>query len=97
MTAEVAESLVPHLACDGFDFDCELLTACARSGIPVEEVPVCVCYDSAASTTGLWSGLRMLGDLWRIRRRWRNRSVSLIAASRVSLPQLDQPRVPTAA
>lgn len=81
MTAEVAEVLVPHLACDGFDFDCELLTACVRTGIPVAEVPVCVRYDSIASTTGLRSGLRMLADLWRIRRRWRNRTVSGLSTS----------------
>ena len=30
MTAAVAEALLPHLTCDGFGFDCELLTACAR-------------------------------------------------------------------
>jgi glycosyltransferase involved in cell wall biosynthesis len=97
MTADVAESLLPHLACDGFDFDCELLTACARSGIPVTEVPVCVRYDSAASTTGMWSGVRMLADLWRIRRRWRNRAVPVVTTDRVSLPEPAQPRLPTAA
>ena len=52
MTAAVAERVLPDLRCDGFGFDCELLTACARLGIPVAEVPVCVRYDDAASTTG---------------------------------------------
>jgi len=44
-TAEVAERVLPNLTCDGFGFDCELLTACARYGIPVTEMP------SASATT----------------------------------------------
>jgi glycosyltransferase involved in cell wall biosynthesis len=75
MTAAVAERLVPELRCDGFGFDCEFLTACARTGIAVTEVPVSVRYESRASTTGLRSGLKMLWELWRIRRRWRNRTL----------------------
>ncbi len=71
MTAEVAERVLPNLACDGFGFDCELLTACARYGIPVTEMPVCVRYDDAASSTGgLKTVVTMLRELWRIRRRW---------------------------
>ncbi len=70
MTGRVAEQVVPNLACDGFGFDCELLTACARYGIAVAEVPVCVRYENAASTTGLPATLQMLRDLWGIRRRW---------------------------
>ncbi|HJZ59330.1 MAG TPA: glycosyltransferase [Gemmataceae bacterium] len=75
MTAAVARCLLPELGCDGFGFDCELLTACARSGVPVTEVPVCVRYDTTTSTTGLRATLRMLRELWQIRRAWRNRSV----------------------
>lgn len=71
MTAEVAGRVLPNLTCDGFGFDCELLTACARYDIPITEVPVCVRYGGAASSTG---GLRMIAtmlrDLWRIRQRW---------------------------
>jgi dolichyl-phosphate beta-glucosyltransferase len=75
MTASVAESVLPHMTCDGFGFDCELLTACYRSGIPLVEVPVNVRYDAATSTTGSRSGLRMLRELWRIRQDWRTKSV----------------------
>src|SRR5262249_51586645 len=70
MTAAVAERLLPRLGCDGFGFDCELLTACARLGVPVTEVPVCVRYDGAASTTGYRGTVRMLHELWRVRRAW---------------------------
>jgi dolichyl-phosphate beta-glucosyltransferase len=71
MSARAASLVLPHLRCDGFGFDCELLTACARYGLPVVEVPVCVRLEDRASTTGLRSVGRMVGDLWRIRRDWR--------------------------
>jgi dolichyl-phosphate beta-glucosyltransferase len=80
MSAAVAERIVPELRCDGFGFDCELLTACARSGIAVTETPVCVRYDDRASTTGPGAGLRMLREVWRIRRYWRNRTVPALPA-----------------
>jgi dolichyl-phosphate beta-glucosyltransferase len=70
MTAAVAERLLPTLRCDGFGFDCELLTACARLGVAVAEVPVRVRYEGGISTTGVGSCLRMVRDLWRIRRAW---------------------------
>jgi glycosyltransferase involved in cell wall biosynthesis len=73
MSAAVAERVVPALRCDGFGFDCELLTACARTGIAVTETPVCVRYADRASTTGAGAGLRMLREVWKIRRDWRNR------------------------
>ena len=75
MSAAVAERVVPELRCDGFGFDCELLTACARAGIPVAETPVCVRYDDRASTTGAGAGFQMLREVWGIRRRWRNRTL----------------------
>ena len=71
LSARAAWLVLPHLACDGFGFDCELLTACVRYGLPVLELPVTVRYEDRASTTGLWAVGRMMGDLWRIRRAWR--------------------------
>lgn len=70
MSARLAERLLPHLRCDGFGFDCELLTAWARYGIRVAEVPVTVRYQDRASTTGARPMLRMVRELWRIRRQW---------------------------
>jgi dolichyl-phosphate beta-glucosyltransferase len=71
MSARVAERLGPHLRCEGFGFDCELLTACARLGIAVQEVPVAVRYEDRASTTAGLPMMRMLRELWQIRRNWR--------------------------
>ncbi|HJZ58792.1 MAG TPA: glycosyltransferase [Gemmataceae bacterium] len=97
MTAAVARSLVPQLGCDGFGFDCELLTACAKAGVPVAEVPVSVRYDTAASTTGLRATARMLRELWQIRRAWRNRTVPVVLSATVAVPEPTRPRVPAAA
>jgi dolichyl-phosphate beta-glucosyltransferase len=70
ITARAAERVLPYLHCDGFEFDCELLTACRHFEIAVREVPVCVRYDGRASTTSLTSSLRMLRELWKIRCLW---------------------------
>jgi dolichyl-phosphate beta-glucosyltransferase len=71
LSATAVGQIVPRLRCDGFGFDCELLTACARLGFAVTEVPVRVNYRDAASTTGGRTMWRMLGDLCRIRRDWK--------------------------
>ena len=71
MTARVAELVLPHLRCDGFGFDCEFLTACSRWGIALVEVPVTVRYEDRTSTTGARPTLRMMRELWRIRRHWK--------------------------
>jgi glycosyltransferase involved in cell wall biosynthesis len=72
-SAAALERFLPHLRCDGFGFDCELLTACARFGVPVTELPVCVRYESGgASTTGAMATVRMLRELWAIRRAWKH-------------------------
>jgi dolichyl-phosphate beta-glucosyltransferase len=97
MTAAVAESLVPHLTCDGFGFDCELLTACARAGISLQEVPVCVHYDGKTSTTSPQTGLRMLRELWRIRRTWRTKAIVVPPTVPNSIPEDIRTRPPAAA
>jgi dolichyl-phosphate beta-glucosyltransferase len=79
LTARAAQVLLPHLRCHGFEFDCELLTACARLGLPVAEVPVCVRYDNRSSTTALRSVGRMVRQLWQIRRAWKYAPVALSA------------------
>jgi dolichyl-phosphate beta-glucosyltransferase len=75
MTARVAELVMPHLRCNGFGFDCELLTACVRFGVPVEEVPVSVRFEDRASTTGGRPTLRMMRELWQIRQSWKHAPV----------------------
>jgi hypothetical protein len=71
LSADAARCVLPRLRCNGFGFDCEMLTACVRFGLTVREVPVCVRYEDQASTTGWRTMVRMLGELWKIRRRWR--------------------------
>jgi dolichyl-phosphate beta-glucosyltransferase len=72
MSAAAARRLLPHLHCDGFGFDCELLTACAHFGVDVTEVPVWVRYENTASTTGVGAMRKMFRELLRIRRDWRS-------------------------
>jgi dolichyl-phosphate beta-glucosyltransferase len=70
MSADIVELIVPRLHSDGFELDCELLTACARQGIDVSEVPVCVRLHDSSSTTGLRATIQMVRALWRIRNAW---------------------------
>ena len=70
LSAHAAQLLLPHVKCTGFGFDCDLLSACRHFGLAVREVPVRVFYDSAGSTTGLTSSVKMVKELWAIRRRW---------------------------
>src|SRR5262249_45986089 len=70
-SAAAVRQLLPHLHCDGFGLDCELLTACGHLGLTVTESPVCVRFDDTASTTGWLAGLATLRELWRGRREGR--------------------------
>ena len=55
--AQVAERIAPRLRCNGFGFDCEMLTACSRLGIAVEESALCACtIATGASIDGLADG-----------------------------------------
>lgn len=81
MTATVAQRVLPLLQCDGFGFDCELLTACIRLQIPVEEIPVRVRLDSTASTTSARTSRRMLAELWKIRSRWNRERIEVPLSS----------------
>ncbi len=71
MSAAVVRRLAPLLRCDGFAFDCELLTACQHLKIPVSEIPVHVSYQDSATTTSLGGSLRMVRELYAIRRNWK--------------------------
>jgi dolichyl-phosphate beta-glucosyltransferase len=75
LSAAAARLLLPHLHCDGFGFDCELLTACAHFGVEVTEVPVWVRYEDRASTTSVRATRQMFRELLRIRRTWRRMAI----------------------
>ena len=79
--ARAAEGLFPRLTCDGFGFDCELLTLAERAGLAVEEVPVSVAYSDTRSTTTPRKTLRMVRDLFRIRKRLRGAVIDLSRAT----------------
>ncbi len=89
ISARAAWLVLPHLRCDGFGFDCELLTACARYRLPVVEVPVHVRFEDRASTTGLRATGRMIGELLQIRRDWRKAppalAMPLVGPERIGL------------
>lgn len=72
MSAAAAQQILPRLRCNGFEFDCELLTACSHLNLAVTELPVCVRYDDKASTTSVGSMARMVRKLWQIRQAWRS-------------------------
>jgi dolichyl-phosphate beta-glucosyltransferase len=75
LSARSAERILPHLSCNGFGFDCELLAACVGYGLAVVEVPVCVRYEDRASTTGVRTMGCMLRELLSIRRVWGHRAL----------------------
>jgi dolichyl-phosphate beta-glucosyltransferase len=72
LSAGAVNLVLPCLSCDGFGFDCELLTACVHFGLAIQEVPVCVRYEDRASTTGMNAMRGMVKELWRIRRSWQH-------------------------
>src|SRR5260370_19738451 len=55
ISAGACQLVLPHLTCNGFGFDCELLTACTRYGLAVQEVPVSLHYQDRVRTTGFWA------------------------------------------
>ncbi len=67
MTARAARLLLPPLVCNGFGFDCELLSASVRSGLKIAEIPVSVRFEDVASTTGFHAARKMLAEIWRVR------------------------------
>jgi dolichyl-phosphate beta-glucosyltransferase len=84
-SARAASMVLPRLTCCGFEFDCELLTACTRLGLEVAEVPVTVRYEDSASTTGMRGVASMLRKLWAIRKAWRETPEPAV------IPMLDLP------
>lgn len=88
-SAEAVRHLLPLTTCNGFGFDCELLTACHHCGIPVEEVPVLVRCPDRASTTRSRTAWTMLRELWSIRRNWKRKSApAFVATARDPIPAL---------
>lgn len=85
LSARAAHLVLPLLRCDGFGFDCELLTACVHHGLAITEVPVCVRYADRASTLVRRDAVRMVREIWSIRQ-----------AARAWQPARRLPEVPAA-
>jgi dolichyl-phosphate beta-glucosyltransferase len=68
MTARAARAILPSLGCNGFGFDCELLSGSIRAGLRIEEIPVAVRFEDGSSTTSVRSARKMLMEIWSIRR-----------------------------
>jgi glycosyltransferase involved in cell wall biosynthesis len=77
MTATATVAMLPHLHCDGFALDCELLALATGMRLTIAEVPVCVRYESRRSTTNVAGMGKMLRSLCTIRlacRRWQKKN-----------------------
>ena len=71
MSARMAQTILPRTIINGFGFDCEWLTIAARLGITPHQIPLTLRFDTVESTTKPKTILRILRDLWRIRKAWR--------------------------
>ena len=70
-SAEVAEDLFQVQRMNGIGFDVELLYIAKRRGYKVKELPITWYYDPY-STMRLWDdSLKLLREIWEIRRNWR--------------------------
>lgn len=70
LSTRAAVTMLPYVKCAGFGFDCDLIVACKYFGIPIREVPIRVHYDHLESTTRATTGLKMIRELWSIRKHW---------------------------
>ncbi|NUQ19356.1 MAG: glycosyltransferase, partial [Gemmatimonadaceae bacterium] len=67
-TRSAAETIFPRLTVERFAFDVECLVIAAQHGLALTQVPVTFRYEDEPSTVNLArDGMRMVGDLMRIR------------------------------
>ncbi|MGM0374229.1 MAG: dolichyl-phosphate beta-glucosyltransferase [Chloroflexota bacterium] len=64
----VAEDLFRHLTLKGWSFDIEILTIAKLRGYKIKEVAIPWYFDSESKVNAFQDALRMLKDLWTIRR-----------------------------
>lgn len=68
LTGAAAKDLFSVMRVDGFGFDLELLYLSQRRGYRIAEVPIHWCDQPGSKVSLVRDGIRMLGDLLRIRR-----------------------------
>jgi dolichyl-phosphate beta-glucosyltransferase len=67
-SGRAAEALFPVARVDGFAFDVELLYLAGRAGFRIAEVPVNWTDSTSSRVSLLADPLRMIRDMWRVRR-----------------------------
>ncbi len=67
-TRSAAHEILAHQQLTGWAFDAELLYIARRLGLPIAQCPVTWINDPNSKVNMLRDGLRMVADLWRIRR-----------------------------
>jgi dolichyl-phosphate beta-glucosyltransferase len=65
---DAAQQIFRHTRIDGFAFDVEVLHLVERYGLSITEVPVRVTNSGRSSVHVVRDGMRLIGDLYRIRR-----------------------------
>ena len=67
-TCDAANAVFPLTSIDGWAFDVEVLYIARRQGLEIRQVPIEWHYDGQSRVSALRDPLRMLQDVWRIRR-----------------------------
>ena len=70
-----AERIFPRCEIDGFAFDFEAILWAVKMKMQIQELPVSVIHHGASKVRILHDTVKMLKDLWRIRRRIRNAEI----------------------
>jgi len=68
-TAPAVRTILPHTTVDGWAFDVEMLAIARANGLRIVEVPIEWHYRSESRLSVAGDGLRMLGEILRIRSR----------------------------
>jgi hypothetical protein len=83
--AEAAHAVFGHTTIDGMGFDIEVLCLAERYGLSISEVPVRVANSPTSSVRVVHDGLRLVRDVFAVRRRARVGEYDLTATERAAL------------
>jgi dolichyl-phosphate beta-glucosyltransferase len=83
--SEAAAAIFDHTTIDGMGFDIEVLCLAERYGLTIREVPVRVATSPTSSVRVVRDGLRLVRDVFAVRRRRRDGEYDLTAEQRAAL------------